>query len=136
MYIRRLNPYVNFNGERSRAIVLYQRALGAKVETLLRYSKMPGNHPAPENKDRVIDCQLGLGSQNLMVSDVPAERPIPVGGNARVAIDIDDAAAGRRPFKLSHRAVGSPPLGRAFWGGQFGMLTDAFGMQWMVNGPA
>ncbi len=137
MSITRLNPYVNFNGNCTQAIALYQKALGAKVENLMRYSEMPGNHPAPENKDRVIHCLLQLGTQTLMVSDVPAEQPIETRGNSHIAIEIDDATAGATAFHAL--AVGGQitvPLGPAFWGGQFGMLTDAFGVQWMVNCPA
>jgi PhnB protein len=137
MSITRLNPYVNFNGECSQAIALYQKALGAKVENLMKYSDLPGSTHAAENKDRVIHCQLQLGAQTLMVSDVPAERPIPAGGNAHVAIEIDDAAAGAKAFHaLASGGRITVPLGPAFWGGQFGMLTDAFGVQWMVNCPA
>ena len=137
MTITRLNPYVNFNGDCSKAIALYERALGAKVENLMKYSDVPGNTPGAENKDRVIHCQLQIDALTIMVSDVPAERPVPVGGHAHVAIEIDDAAAGAKAFQLL--AAGgriTVPLGPAFWGGQFGMLTDAFGVQWMVNCPA
>jgi len=137
MTINKLNPYVNFNGDCSKAIALYQKALGAKVENLMKYSDLPGNPHESDNKDRVLHCQLQLDAVTLMVSDVPAERPIASGGNAHVLIEIDDAAAGAKAFQAL--AVGgwiTVPLGPAFWGGQFGMLTDAFGVQWMVNCPA
>lgn len=134
MSITRLNPYVNFNGNCSQAIALYEKALGAKVENLMRYSDLPGSTHSAENKDRVIHCELQLGALTLMVSDVPAERPIKTGGNVHVAIEIDDAGLGAKAFQaLAAGGQITVPLGPAFWGGQFGMLTDAFGVQWMVN---
>jgi PhnB protein len=134
MSITRLHPYVNFNGTCSQAVALYQKALGAKVESLMRYSDLPGETHGAENADRVLHCQLQLGAHTLMVSDVPTERPIPTGGNAHVAIEIDDAAAGAKAFQaLAAGGQITVPLGPAFWGGQFGMLTDTFGVQWMVN---
>jgi PhnB protein len=137
MSITRLNPYVNFNGNCFQAIALYEKALGAKVENLMRYGDLPGNTPSPENKDRVLHCQLQIGSQAFMVSDVPAERPVKSGGSAHIAVDIDDAVEGAAAFKaLSLGGQITVPLGPAFWGGQFGMVTDAFGVQWMVNCPA
>jgi PhnB protein len=118
MTITRLNPYVNFNGDCSKAIALYQKALGAKVENLMKYSDLPGNTHESDNKDRVLHCQLQLDAVTLMVSDVPAERPIATGGNAHVLIEIDDAAAGAKAFQaLAAGGWITVPLGPAFWGG-------------------
>ena len=37
MAIKQLNPYLNFNGTADKAIQLYQSALGAKVDNVMRF---------------------------------------------------------------------------------------------------
>jgi len=60
MAIKQLNPYLNFDGTAGKAIELYQRVLGAKVEALQRFGDMPRNQQPPENKDRVMHALLRL----------------------------------------------------------------------------
>src|SRR5262249_32940648 len=60
MAIKQLNPYLNFDGTAAKAIALYEKALGAKVDRVQKFGDMPGNTP-PETKDRVMHASLRIG---------------------------------------------------------------------------
>lgn len=134
MSIKNLNPYLNFNGDAAKAIELYQRALGAKVENMMRFGDMPGNPPAPDSKDRVMHAVLKLGDHTIMLSDGRPDMKIPSESNQHLCLDFDDA--GDMASKFDALAAGGKvtmPLADTFWGAKFGMLTDAYGIQWMFN---
>jgi PhnB protein len=133
MAITTLNPYLNFDGNASKAIELYQSALGARVEHLQRFGDMPD--AKPETKDRVMHCHLALGSQGvLMISDTMPGMPFSTGTNMNVTLHFDDVKDMDQKFEaLSAGGKVTMPLNDTFWGARFGMLVDAFGVNWMFN---
>ncbi len=134
MAIRQVNPYLGFGGDAAKAIALYEKALGAKTENLQRFSEVPGTEVAPENKDRVMHAVLHLGTGVVMVSDGMPGQPVPKESNQHVALDFDDPADMDRRFDaLSAGGKIVMPLQDTFWGARFGMLTDAFNINWMFN---
>lgn len=134
MAIKQLNPYLNFNGTAGKAIALYESALGAKTESIQRFGDIPGNQPAPENKDRVIHAVVRVGPGILMISDTQPNDPVGGGGPQFVCLDFDDAADMGRKFEaLSAGGKVTMPLQDTFWGAKFGILTDPYGIQWMFN---
>jgi len=135
MAIKQLNPYLTFDGTAGKAIELYQRVLGAKVETLQRFGDMPGNQQPPENKDRVMHALLRLdGAGVLMISDTMPGHPPPLGTNVHLTLDFDDEAdmAGKFDCLAAGGRV-TMPLQDTFWGARFGMLIDSYGTPWMFN---
>ncbi len=132
--IKQLNPYLNFNGTAEKAIALYEKALGAKTEGTMRFGDIPGNTPAPENKNRIIHARLHIGGGIVMISDTPANMPTPPAGNTHVLLDFDDASDMKKKFDaLASDGKVTMPLQDTFWGATFGMCTDAFGISWMFN---
>lgn len=136
MSITNLNPYLNFNGTAEKAIKLYERALGAKTENLMRWSEMPpgeGN-VAPEHKNRVMHAHLQVGHGELMVADTLPDRPVKPGDNAHISLNFDDVGDMKKKFDaLSSGGQVVMPLQDTFWGAKFGILKDEFGVQWMFN---
>jgi PhnB protein len=135
MAINKLNPYLNFDGNAAKAVAHYERALGAKVETLSRFGDMPGSTATPDTKDRVLHAVLRLGEQGvIMLSDTMPGMPFVKGTNAYVALHFDDVADMEQKFNaLGEGGQIGMPLNDTFWGARFGMLTDAFGVNWMFN---
>lgn len=134
MSIRKLNPYLNFNGGAARAIALYEKALGATTETLMRWGDMPGGNVPAEHRDRVMHAQLRIGDGVVMVADSLPDRPVQTGENTHVCLDFDDVADLKRRFEAlaaGGQVVMAPE--ETFWGAMFGMLTDAHGVRWMFN---
>jgi PhnB protein len=127
-----LNPYLNFDGTAEQVIAFYEKALGAKVENIMRFGDAPGT--AAEDRKRVMHAQLNIGGGVLMVSDTMPGTPLTAGTNAYVCLNFDDAADMKPKFDaLAAGGTVTAPLQDTFWGATFGMLTDAFGVQWMFN---
>ncbi len=134
MPITQLNPYIHFSGNAADAIKHYQQVLGAKVESSMTYGEMPGNAPQPENKSRIMHCELKLGACTLMVSDAPAEHQGIIGSNVEVSLAYDNEGEMREAFDgLGKEGKIVFPLHDAFWGGKFGMLVDRYGIHWMFT---
>ena len=137
MSITNLNPYINFNGDAEKAIKLYERALGARSENVMRWSELPpgeGGNVAPEHKNRIMHALLHVGDFELMVADTPPDQPAQVGNRSHVNLSFDDVSDMQKKFEaLSSGGQVTMPIQDAFWGAKFGMLKDQFGVQWMFN---
>src|SRR3712207_2877941 len=100
MSITKATPYLFFPGTAEQAIELYRTALGASVETLMRYGDVPGE-PGPtsrENERRIIHAALRLGEAEVFLSDWPVNHPSTSGGNVEVCLEFTDIAAMTRSF--------------------------------------
>ena len=136
MSITNLNPYINFNGDADKAIKLYEKALGAKAENVMRWGEMPPGEGdvKPEHKNRVMHALLHVGGGDIMVADTLPDRPAKLGDNAQVALAFDDVADMKKKFDaLSAGGQVTMPIQDTFWGAKFGMLKDQFGVQWLFN---
>jgi PhnB protein len=136
MSIKNVNPYLSFSGTAEKAIKLYEGALGAKVENVMRYGDAKGMDVPADSKNRIMHAVLKVGSAGAfyMLSDTTPDMPAPAGNNVRVSLDWDDAAEMAKSFDaLSVGGKVTMPLQDTFWGAKFGMLTDAFGIHWMFN---
>jgi PhnB protein len=134
MAIKQMSPYLNFNGTAEQAIRLYEKALGAKVQALSRFSEAPGMNPPPAMKDKVLHAQLAVGPDVLMISDCPPDKGTTGGTQISIMIEIEDVDDLRRKFDAL--GVGGQvmmPVQEMFWGATFGMVRDAYGIGWMLN---
>jgi PhnB protein len=136
MSIKQITPSLVFDGKAAKAIELYQRALGAKVETILRFGDAAGmGQPTPEShKDRVMFAVLRVGDETFSVMDAPPGVIVPATSNVQILIDLDDPADMASRFDaLSAGGEVTRAPHDAFWGARFGMLVDAFGIRWMLS---
>jgi PhnB protein len=136
MSIKSVRPYLIFGGNAEQAIGLYERALGAKTEGLMRFGEIPASgHPrAPEDKQRVVHALVRLGAETVMVSDTPTSMEAPKDGNVHICMDFEDPHDMTRKFEAlaeSGRVVMG--IQDTFWGAKFGSLVDAYGIHWMFN---
>jgi PhnB protein len=135
MPITSLNPYLNFSGNADQAIALYERALGAKTEMVMRYGEAQGMEVPPEHRDRVMHATLDIAGSKIMISDAQPGEAVASSNAIHVALhfkgDLDDVA--RKFDALAEGGEVTMPLADTFWGARFGTLTDAFGIRWMFN---
>jgi len=129
-----LNPYLNFNGQCEAAFRFYERALGAKIECLLRYEGTPAAaHSPAELRNKVLHGRLNLNGQVIMASDCPPDRYREPQGFS-VTLSVKEPAEADRVFReLSENGKICMPIGETFWAQRFGMLVDQFGTPWMIN---
>ena len=130
----KITTYLHFSGNCEEALNFYVKALGAKVVMLLRYSETPAvKESSPEMQQKIIHGRIAVGDNLIMASDGPAERVSKPGGFA-INIGVDSPEEAARYFNaLSEKATICMPLEETFWAHRFGMLTDRFGVSWMVN---
>ena len=134
MPIKQLNPYLNLNGTAEKAIRLYESALGAKTEALMRWGEMPGGNVDPKHKDLVMHAQLRIGEGQVMIADSQPSMPAPTETNTHICLHFDDISDMTQKFDaLAKGGVVTMPLQDTFWAARFGLLTDAFGVRWMFN---
>lgn len=128
-------PHLHFQGEASKAIELYQRALGAEVLACMKWSDMPGGAPpSAEDADKVMHAALQIGQAKLLLADRTSSSPKTGVGNGTIMIECADADELQRRFDaLAEGGKVTMAIHDAFWGARFGMLDDAFGVTWMFH---
>jgi PhnB protein len=129
----RLNPYIAFRDTAKDAMAFYQSVFGGEL-TSSTFGEAGGS-PDPGDQDKIMHAQLETPSGfTLMASDTPAGMDVSPGSSISVSLSGDDEPELRGYWdKLSDGATVAVPLERAPWGDTFGMLTDKFGIGWMVN---
>ncbi len=127
-----LNPYLSFGQQAREAMEFYRSALGGDL-TLSTFGQS-GMNQDPSESNLVMHAQLNAANgMVLMASDTPSHMGEPR-GNGAISLSGEDESALRRYWeKLSEGATIIVPLEKAPWGDTFGMLTDRFDVQWMVN---
>lgn len=129
----RLNPYLNFRGNARDAMEFYKGVFGG--ELILNTFADFGASDDPVEKDQIMHGQLESPSGlTLMGSDTPASMNLNVGDNISVSLSGEDEAELTGYWdKLAVDAQNTMGLDKAPWGDTFGMLTDKFGINWLVN---
>jgi PhnB protein len=134
-----IEPYLFFNGRCEEAIGFYTTAAGARLEMKMRYRESPD--PVPEGRlpagwdDKILHASLTLGGARLMMSDGDPGAPPEFSGFG-LSLTLPDEDAVRRLFAvLEQGGKVIMPVGRTFWSPCFGMVTDRFGVLWMVTVP-
>lgn len=127
-----LNPYLNFPGTAREAMEFYQGVFGGTlaVNTMGEYGEQN-----PDVADKLMHARLETDRGfTLMASDMPPGTTIAAGSNIALSVSGDDADELQGYWtKLSEGGEVTMPLAKQVWGDTFGMLTDRFGLQWMVN---
>lgn len=129
-----VQPYLFFNGRCEAALNFYRQALGAEIVSMMRFSDAPDPQMAPPNQaDKVMHASLRIGESTLFASDGRGEGETKFNGFS-VSIAVDTPEEGQRLFNaLAAGGKVDMPYAPTFWTTGFGMLTDRFGVSWMVN---
>lgn len=129
-----LNAHLNFDGTCEEAFRHYQQCLGGKIEAMVPHEGTPAaEHVPPEWRKKIMHAELHIEGQILMGADVPPGRYQPPRAFA-IAIQTKDPQQADRIFQaLADRGQVEMPIQETFWAARFGMLTDRFGIPWMVN---
>ncbi|MQA60871.1 MAG: VOC family protein [Actinophytocola sp.] len=128
----RLNPYISFDGDARQAIEFYRSVFGGTL-TLNTFGEY-GDADTP-GADKIMHAMLETDSGfALMCADTPPGMEHQPGHNIAVSLSGDDADELRGYWeRISSGGTVSVPLEKQMWGDEFGMCTDRFGIDWMVN---
>ena len=130
----KMHPYLSFKGDCEAAFKYYEQHLDGEMGAIFRYGGPPlsGSVP-PDWSDKIMHGSITIGGQTLQAADVaPLQYESPQGFS--LTLQIKGAADAERMFE----ALGSGgqvrlPLEKTFWAERFGMVTDRFGVPWIVN---
>ena len=131
----RVQAYVTFNGRCEEALEFYKKTMGAEVTGLMRWKESPdaAMKPPPGFEEKVMNASFRIGDTALMADDSPGDTPAEFKGVTLVIETSDDAEARRVFTALAEGGKVTMALMKTFWTSSFGMLTDKFGVPWMVN---
>lgn len=132
-----VQSYLFFDGRCEEAVEFYKKALGAKVEMLMRFRESPDPPPPgmvpPGFDDKVMHTSLRIGDTVVMASDGCTDGKADFKGFSLSLAVAREADADRYFKALAEGGQVQMPLGKTFWSPRFGMLTDRFGVGWMIN---
>lgn len=135
-----VNPYINFRGNCEEAFNLYKSVFGGEFFMVSRYKDMPpseNKHADSIDGEKIMHVSLPIGKDTwLMGSDVGGEwaKHTVDGNNIQISINAESEDEAKKIFNgLSQEGRVNMPLEKTFWGALFGMFTDKFGINWMVN---
>lgn len=130
----RINPYLRFNdGKCLEAMNFYKAIFGGKLE-LMTIGKSPMAKEVPAKKRDFIMHSTLTGKDFIFFgSDMMRDKAV-IGDNVTVAVDCKSEKELNEHFsKLSEGGDVFMKPEESFWGGVFGMVTDKYGVEWMLN---
>lgn len=135
-----VNVYLTFNGNCEEAFNFYKSVFGGEFPYIGRFGEMPPSEDGkanPEDANKIMHVSLPISKETmLMGSDTGGEwsAHFKQGTNYAISINTDSREEADKLFNgLSEGGKVTMPLANTFWGAYFGMFTDKFGINWMVN---
>ena len=130
----RANAYLMFKGDCEEAFNFYAAVTGGTLGEIHRYNSAPPGMPMPPDwGDKIMHARLKIGDTEIMGSDAPPDRQKGERGWFQMSLGVDTKAEAERIFAaLSEGGNIEMPMGPTFFAAAFGMLTDRFGLDWMV----
>jgi PhnB protein len=128
-----VQPYLNFDGRCQEALDFYREAIGAKIVMLMHFKDAPDQSMiTPGVGDKVMHAQVQIGDSVVLASDGRNTGTRNFQGFALTITAMDEAEADKMFAALSTGGQVTMPLSKTFFSPRFGMLTDKFGVGWMV----
>ena len=130
-----VQAYLSFGGRCEEALAFYKQAIGAEVTMMMRWKESPD--PAmkaqPGREEKIMHAAFKVGETTLMADDGMGPEKAEFKGFT-LSINVPDDAEAKRVFAaLGDGGSVQMPLMKTFWTSSWGMLTDKFGVPWMVN---
>ncbi|MBI1245561.1 MAG: VOC family protein [Alphaproteobacteria bacterium] len=124
-------PYLFFDGRCEEAAEFYKKAIDAEIGLLMRFKDAPDPKP-PGDPNKVMHAALRVAGGEIMMSDGYAKGNPEFKGFSLSLTAKDEADATRMFDALAEGGSVTMPLGPTFFSPCFGMLTDRFGVGWMI----
>jgi PhnB protein len=135
-----VNVYLNFNGNCEEAFNFYKSVFGGEFPYIGRFGEIPPSegYEVPESdKEKIMHVSLPIGDgTSILGSDTGAQWApgFVQGNNFSVSVNAASKEEAEKLFNgLTEGGSVTMPLSRTFWSENFGMLTDKFGIAWMVS---
>ncbi|MDR0538767.1 MAG: VOC family protein [Tannerellaceae bacterium] len=128
-----VNCYLAFDGYCEEAFRHYEKVFGKPITYVGYYRDMPGDAPIPENQQNyVMHINLPINGENCLMGCDTIEG-YAKGNNVSICVGADTADEAQRIFDgLAEGGTVVMPLEKSFFAALFGMVTDHFGICWLV----
>ena len=133
-----INPHINFNGNAEEAFNFYRSVFGGSFATVMRFKDL-SNAQFPmtaEEAEKIMHIALPIGGNVLMGNDVPSfmgtvnEKE----NRSKIAVGAESREEADRLFNgLSAGGEVEMPMDNSPWGSYFGMFSDKYGIEWMID---
>ncbi|MGF1766459.1 VOC family protein [Enterovibrio makurazakiensis] len=128
-----LQPHITFHGVCRDALLFYQTALGGKVNTVTTFNDSPVEFPS-HFLDRVMHAEFVSPEVSFLASDGLDDSLAQGSGDVAFHVSFSEERRQSEVFiALSDRGQVIMPLDYTFWGVKFGIVTDQFGIRWMLS---
>lgn len=135
-----ISPYLTFAGNCEEAFNFYRSVFGGNFPYVGRFKEMPPipGKEVPEGEgEKIMHISLPISKETVLMGSDSSEafgHATVTGNNFSISINAESEAKAKQLFSgLSKGGTITMPLDKTFWGALFGMFTDKFGIQWMVN---
>ena len=130
-----VQSYITFGGRCEEALEFYKKSVGAEITSLMRWKESPdaAMKGPPGYEEKVMNAAFRIGDSHLMADDGMGDKKAEFKGMTLMIEVADDAEAKRVFMALGEGGNVTMPLAKTFWSSSFGMLTDKFGVPWMVG---
>lgn len=132
-----IHPYLNFDDTCEAAFQHYRSIFGGEFASMMRFEDGPEGFPYTEEEaSKIMHIALPIGEHTILMG---SDRSLStgktkVGDNFSISYSADSREEADRIFQqLSEGGQITMPISQTFWGAYFGMLTDAFGINWMIS---
>lgn len=133
----KIDIYLNFFENTEEVFNFYKLVFGGEFLALQRFKEIPGAEFSAADGEKVMHVSLQIGDGvRLMGTDLLQSRGdvFAPGNNFSISISPDSKEEATCLFNaLAEGGSVSMPLQDVFWGAYYGILTDKFGIQWMIN---
>jgi PhnB protein len=136
--MKTINPYLNFSGDTEEAFNFYRSIFGGEFVGLTRFKDTPEEGKLSDlEKEKIMHISMPVGKQNILMATDALEsmgHKVTAGNNFHLSVEADSKEEADKIFKgLSNGGKSTMPMQNTFWNSYFGMLTDKFGIQWMIS---
>lgn len=130
-------PYLSFDGNCAEAMRHYENVFGGKIKSITSYGDSPfADQMPPECADKIMNAQLELpGGGLLYAGDCPPHVQSNGIHGVGLALNFGDVDEAEKIFdRLAEGGGVTMPFAPTFWAEKFGMVSDKFGVEWLING--
>lgn len=136
-----VNIYLTFNGNCEEVFQFYKSVFGGEFSYVGKFGEMPLQEGMPaipdSEKNKIMHIAFPVSKETILMGSDASDafgKVTTVGDNFSISINTDSIDEANRLFNaLSENGKINMPIGKTFWGAYFGMFTDKFGINWMVN---
>jgi PhnB protein len=131
-----LSPFVRFNDGKCReAMNFYKDCLGGELDFMTVGGSPMAKEMPSDKQDLIMHSTLKKGSWILIGSDMMRDKAV-YGDHVGLSLDCESEKEIKEIFaKLAKGGEVFMPLEDVFWGAIFGLVTDKYGVEWMLNYP-